>query len=262
MPDTPKTIKMFTAGGFNRSESGKTIQVTGHQGLLEVSVASRKDIRDTIRAATATNWASTDPYLRGQILYRVAEMLSSRSQELQNHTTAPIQDTIDTLVSLAGWSDKTGLVFGATPNIPGHTVTTTPTPLGLYGAWLPKSDPLELVRLFGPPLAAGNPSIILGDANAAELFATIGEILVASDVPPGVVQLAAATSEAVHTLAGATDVRVLNVTHHPDFQELEALAAQSLTICEHRATDTPPHWDLHAIRAQLGYQTTWTPTAR
>lgn len=266
----PKTIKMFTSGGFNRSESGRTASLVAASGqTFDVSVASRKDVRDMVRitGSKSASWAATAPYLRGQILYRVAEMLAGRQAEFMElesafFTESTISESLDVLLCYAGWADKTGLIFGTTPDVPGHSVSTSPVPLGASGFYI-DSSLADVVHAIGASLASGNACIVLVPPALGPLVATFGEVLATSDVPAGVVQLAAADQvEAVVTLAGATEIRSLDVVCHPQRTELESLAAQSLTRCATQTTSASTDREFRAIRRQLDYRTVWVPLGR
>jgi acyl-CoA reductase-like NAD-dependent aldehyde dehydrogenase len=269
----PKTLKLFT-GAFVRSESGRTAPLVTTSGRrFAVSVASRKDVRDMVRTAVAAQrrWADATPYLRGQVLYRVAEMLAGRADEfdaIAADTGAPAgapgaSAAADLVVSYAGWSDKMGLVLGGIPPVPGFSVTTTPVAAGPSGHWCPSGVSLaDVVHAVAAPLAAGNAVVVLADPSAALLLATFAEVLATADVPSGTVALAPGSSEAVATLAGATDIRCLDVTAHPDRASLESAAAESLTRCAPALASTAdPATQLRRLRTQVDYQTTWQPAA-
>lgn len=266
-----KTYKMFT-GSFVRSESGRTRRVPVGNTAAEVCVASRKDVRDMVRnaASAASSWSSATPYLRGQVTYRMAEMLAGRTRELAALAAAVgLDDTaaaaVDSLVHFAGWSDKLGVVLGGTPDVPGFGVTTAPVAVGVAGVWLPDGSSLvEIVDAIAPAVAVGNAVVVLCDPATAVLASVFAEVVATSDVPAGVVSLAgAATTEPVATLAGATEVRCLDVTGHPERVNLEQLAAESVTRCRPTALASPvSDRPLDALRHHIDYRTVWVPEAR
>jgi acyl-CoA reductase-like NAD-dependent aldehyde dehydrogenase len=269
-----KTLKLFTNGSFVRSESGRTYPVAVSDGsVIEVCDASRKDVRDALRAGSkaAGTWAGMAPYLRGQILYRMAEMVEARADELDDTArllgvTPTARDAVDLAVAYAGWCDKLGLVLGGTPEVPGHSVATAPRPLGLCATWLPESAAaVHVLDAVAASLSGANASLVLAGGPAGALMSVMAEAVATADVPPGVVQLLSTGSdEAVMTAAGATDVQALDVVGHPRRVELEAAAAASLTRC--RTGRHEPSVDAYAtlasLRWQIGYTTTWSPLGR
>lgn len=271
---TPKTPKLFLNGVFTRSESGRTVAVTlVDESVVEVAVASRKDIRDAVRAggSAADRWAATGPYLRGQILYRLGEMLAARSEEFDALAAAcgleqTASEAVDMAIGCAGWCDKLGLVLGSAPDIPGHSVATAVRPLGLSVTWLSSDKSLvDLVGAIATALAGGNATLVLAEGAVGLLATSLAEVVATADVPVGVVQLATVTGlEAVATAAGATEVQALDVVGHTQRAVLETAAAQSLTRCrsDRRRVSVEAGDTLAGIRWQVGYTTTWAPTGR
>ena len=201
-----KTGKLFIGGAAPRSESGRTLSVQDRQGrvVARVAHASRKDVRDAVEAAAAGTkaWSSATAYLRGQVLYRWAEMLQGRAAELQDmlHRTsgstaaAAKKETaasIDRLVSLAGWCDKLDQVLGCRNAVAGpyhnHTMPQARGVLGLFTP--PQPGLLGLVSMVGAALVPGNAVVAVVPHEAAMPAVLLSEMLAVSDVPPGAVNV-------------------------------------------------------------------------
>src|SRR5690606_372502 len=186
-----KTYKLFIGGAFPRSESGRTYLV----GNTNVALASRKDVRDAVVAARAAvpKWAGATAYNRGQILYRVAEMLEGRHAEFTALGVAPdeVDAAVDRWVWYAGWSDKIAQVYGSANPVAGpYFNLSTPEPTGVVGIVAPADSPLlGLVSVIAPAIVTGNTVVVLA-AEAEPLPAvTLAEVLATSDLPGGVVNL-------------------------------------------------------------------------
>ena len=189
-----KTLKMYVGGAFIRSESGRT-DIAGDR--LRVNRASRKDLRSAVEIAAKNQpgWAKATAYLRGQILYRIAEMLEGRREAM----TAAIGEggdeevsaSIDLLVSCAGWSDKHSQILGTANQVAGpyHNFTVS-EPVGVVGLIAPDAPPLlGLVALLAPAILSGNAVIALASRARPQPSAELGEVLATSDVPAGVVNI-------------------------------------------------------------------------
>lgn len=236
--DVTKTYKLFIGGGFPRSESGRALPIRGPKGavLAHVSRASRKDLRDAVSAARQAQegWASATPYLRAQILYRMAEMLEGKRDEFVRLIAATaltstratggkaraereVGAAIDQLVCYSGWADKYAQVLGCNNPVAGPYYNfTTPEPTGVVGVIAPDSEPLlALVALLAPPLCAGNTIVALGSEAHPLATAVLGEVCATSDVPPGVVNL-------------LTGSRAELVPHFASHRDLDALHAADL----------------------------------
>lgn len=185
-----KTLKMLVGGAFVRSESGRTVEAGDR---LRAPAASRKDLRAAVEAAEKglASWCGATGYLRGQIVYRLAEMLEGRRAAFAAMTSeAEVDASIDLLVSLAGWSDKYGQVFGSANQVAGpYHNFTVPGPVGVVVAVAPDEPSLlGLIGVIGPALVCGCSVVALvsrSNARAVEL----GEVIETSDVPGGVVNL-------------------------------------------------------------------------
>jgi hypothetical protein len=223
--DVIKTYKLFINGAFPRSESGRSLPVASASGraIGHVSRGSRKDVRDAVEAAAAaqSKWAAASSYNRGQVMYRMAEMLEGRREEfaeLIEQTTKhknvettkrtrakawkqrgasgdsvqQVDAAIDRLVCFAGWADKYAQVLGCNNPVSGPYYNfTVPEPSGVVGVVCPPDAPalLGLVSLIAPPLCAGNAIVVLASDEAMLPAAVFGEVCASSDVPPGVINL-------------------------------------------------------------------------
>jgi acyl-CoA reductase-like NAD-dependent aldehyde dehydrogenase len=222
-----KTYKLYLGGKFVRSESGKVLAALGPDAapLDNYSWASRKDLRDAVVAARSAfgGWAKATAYLRGQILYRAAEMLQNRAAELAaeiaRSTGAPSESAgaevtaaIDRLVYHAGWTDKYAQVFGSTnPVATSHFNFTTPEPTGVV-ALLAPDEPvlLGLVSLLAPVILSGNSAVVVASEKWPLPALTFAEILATSDLPGGVVNLLAGRrAELAPHLASHMDINAI-----------------------------------------------------
>ncbi|MFT6239800.1 MAG: acyl-CoA reductase-like NAD-dependent aldehyde dehydrogenase [Paracoccaceae bacterium] len=199
-----KTYKLFIGGKFPRTESGRILEVRGPKGefLANASRASRKDFRNSVVAARKAQgaWAKSSAYLKGQIFYRIAEVLDGRSEQFvselvaQGHprenAQADVAEAIDLLVHYAGWSDKFQALFSTVnPVASSHFNFSVPEPTGVVGIISPKRGSLpELVSSIAPALIGGNTLIVLAGENALTAI-SFAEVLATSDVPGGVVNI-------------------------------------------------------------------------
>ncbi|MDB4438102.1 aldehyde dehydrogenase family protein [bacterium] len=200
----PKTYKLFIGGKFPRTESGRILEVTGPKGgfLANASRASRKDFRNCVVAARKASraWAGSSAYLRGQILYRIAEVLDGRSDQfvkeivLQGNTAKAAQDdiaaAIDLLVHYAGWSDKYQQLFSSVnPVSSPYFNFSIPEPSGVVAMIAPSNGSLTgLVSVLAPVLVGGNASVVLVSGNPLSAI-SFAEVLATSDVPGGVINI-------------------------------------------------------------------------
>ena len=198
----PKTYKLFIGGKFPRTESGRILEVRGPKGELfaNASRASRKDFRNSVVAArkAQSGWAGASAYLKGQILYRIAEMLDGRSAQFidelgaegRKDSKADVASAIDLLVHYAGWSDKFQALFSTVnPTATPHFNFSVPEPLGVVGVVAPSDGSLTgLVSALAPVLVGGNASVVLSSAGLRSAI-SFAEVLATSDVPAGVVNI-------------------------------------------------------------------------
>jgi acyl-CoA reductase-like NAD-dependent aldehyde dehydrogenase len=263
-----RTAKLFIAGGFPRSESGRSYEIRGRDGrsLGWAARASRKDLRDAVRAARAAQpaWAGSTAYLRGQILYRVAELMEGRRAQFETELAdagaadprREVDAAIDRWVWYAGWADKVHQVLGATNPVAGPYFNfTIPEPMGVVGIVAPEEPVLlGLVSRLAPAIVSGNTAVVLASEPAPLPAVTLAEVLATSDVPGGVVNvLTGLVAELVPWLAGHMDVNALDVTGVPPERlgEVEELATENM-----KRVVRAPEADPFSERAQSPYEIT------
>jgi acyl-CoA reductase-like NAD-dependent aldehyde dehydrogenase len=274
-----RTAKLFIGGKFPRSESGRSYEVVADDGrsLGYAARASRKDLRDAVVAARAAQpgWAGMTAYNRGQILYRVAELMEGRREqfraELADAGAADpgrgVNAAIDRWVWYAGWCDKVHQSLGATNPVAGPYFNfTIPEPTGVVGVVAPQDQSLlGLVSRLAPAIVSGNTVIAIASERAPIPAVSLAEVLSTSDVPGGVVNLLTGrTKELVPWLAGHMDVNAIDVTGVPDdlLLEVEQLAAENVKRV-HRAPDAEPFsaaaQSPYEITALMEFKTVWHP---
>ncbi|MDX3111556.1 aldehyde dehydrogenase family protein [Nonomuraea angiospora] len=220
-----KTYKLFIGGAFPRSESGRSYPVTSAKGefVANASRASRKDARDAVVAARKAfpGWSGATAYNRGQILYRVAEMLEGRraqfAEELGGGKKAALEQVdaaIDRLVWYAGWSDKIAAVHGTSNPVAGpYFNLSTPEPTGVVAVIAPADPLLGLVSVVAPVIVTGNTCVVVASERAPLASITLAEVLATSDLPGGVVNvLTGHQAELAPWLAAHMDVNGLDLT--------------------------------------------------
>jgi acyl-CoA reductase-like NAD-dependent aldehyde dehydrogenase len=283
-----KTRKLYVGGGFPRTESGRYITATDHRGEFVANVcrASRKDFRDAVVEAREAQqgWASRSAFNRGQILYRIGEMLESRraafADELveiagyeRDEAEAELDVAIDRLLWYAGWSDKFAQVFGSVnPVASSHFDFSVPEPTGVVTAFCPENVPLlGLVSCLAPITVTGNTVILIVDNEAPTLALDFAEVLDTSDVPGGVVNILTGQREELREhVGGHRDVdAILSVGASTEERTiLEREGAESVTRLEF--WDDRPAAAWRAEESQSPYQmtpfvefkTTWHPVGR
>ncbi len=272
-----KTYKLYVGGKFPRSESGRSYAVTGPDGaeLANAALASRKDARDAVTAARKAHraWAAQTAYLRGQILYRAAEMLEGRAgqftEELSaatgkepHETLGTVEAAIDRLVHYAGWTDKFASVLGGANPVAGPFFNhTKPEPLGVVAVFAPQDDPLlGLVEAIAPAIATGNAVVVVASEAKPLAALSFAEVLATSDLPGGVVNLLSGkVAEIAPHLAGHEDVNGIDLGGVEDAAlaaELEATAAGTLKVVRRPGTAGS---SLDALRRWVEYKTVWHP---
>ncbi|WP_430780796.1 aldehyde dehydrogenase family protein [Actinoplanes sp. G11-F43] len=258
-----KTYKLYIGGKFPRSESGRTFVVDGDN----VALASRKDARDAVVAARAAQpkWAGATAYNRGQVLYRIAEMVEARRAEFTalGVPGAEVDATIDRWVWYAGWSDKIAQVAGGANPVAGPFLNVSaPEPTGVVAIVAPPSL-LGLVSVIAPAIVTGNTAVVL--AGRPQVAVTLAEVLATSDVPGGVVNLLTGRfAETAPWLASHADVNAFDLTgvDHPELAaELERAAAGTLkrVIRPSAAPDFTVDPGLRPMTALLETKTVWHP---
>ena len=240
-----KTYKLFIGGAFPRSESGRSYPVLDRKGevLARPARASRKDLRDAVRAARAAwkAWAAATAYNRGQVLYRVAELMEGRREQFIAELAAlgvskprrEVDAAIDRWVWYAGWSDKVHHVIGTVNPVAGPYFNFTfPEPTGVVGIVAPE-DPalLGLVSRLAPAIVSGNTAVVLSSEKKPLPAVSLGEVLATSDLPGGVVNLMTGyKKELIPWLAGHMDVNAIDLTGVPDHLLAEVEAAASANV--------------------------------
>ncbi len=276
-----KTYKLYLGGAFPRSESGRTYQVPGPVGRepVNVALASRKDARDAVVAARKAQpgWAGSTAYNRGQVIYRIAEMLQGRSAQFQELLTTAegvpadrareiVARSVDRWVHYAGWTDKLTAVFGSANPVAGPFFSfTSPEPTGVVVVVAPQEDSLlGLVSVIAPVIAAGNTCVVLAAQDRPLPAVTLGEVLATSDLPGGVVNLLTGDpAEMLPHQAAHGDVNALDLTGVTGAGRTAAEQAAAGTV---KRVLAPPAFDSEAapgtarLRAFLEYKTVWHPT--
>jgi acyl-CoA reductase-like NAD-dependent aldehyde dehydrogenase len=267
-----KTYKLYLNGAFARSESGRHLPVTDHAGahVANVPRGSRKDVRDAVKAARAAQagWAKRTAYNRGQVLYRFAEALESRSDELAraaaaqqdaslSDARAEVGAAVDLLVHYAGWTDKLPAVMGGiNPVAAPYLSFSTPEPTGVVAVLAPdEPDLLGLVREVAPALAAGNAVVAVVSRRWPLRPLDLGEVAGVSDVPAGVLNLLSGhLDELLKPLCGHRDVNaIVDTTGSALVDELAAETVKRVT------RPTPDGGTLARLEALTELKTAWHP---
>jgi acyl-CoA reductase-like NAD-dependent aldehyde dehydrogenase len=287
--DVRKTYKLYIGGAFPRSESGRSYVVSAADGspIANACRASRKDLREAVRAArkAAEGWADKTAMNRGQVLYRVAELMEGRRDQFVVEVAQAeglrdakarelVSRAIDRWVWYAGWSDKISQVLGsANPVAAPYFNFTIPEPTGVVGLVAPEqSSLLGLVSRLAPPLVAGNAVVVIASETRPLAAITLTEVLATSDIPGGVVNvLTGLKGELAPVMAGHVDVDAMDVWGVPDAlrTDVELVAADNVKRLSRRpagVTDARFDWlDDRAterpewIAAFLEMKTVWHP---
>jgi acyl-CoA reductase-like NAD-dependent aldehyde dehydrogenase len=277
-----KTYKLYLGGAFPRSESGRTYEVHDAKGhfLANAARASRKDARDAVVAARGAfgKWSGATAYNRGQVLYRVAEVMEGRAAQFTEEVAAgeglstararaAVDAAIDRWVWYAGWTDKLAAVLGSSNPVAGpYFGFSVPEPTGVVAVLAPqRSSLLGLVSVLGPVLAAGNTAVVVTSQDRPLPAVTLGEVLATSDVPGGVVNLLTGDAAEIGPwLAEHADVDGIDLTGTtgPLAMELERSAAGTVKRVL-RAPAEEPDWTgdpgLSRLRPFLETKTVWHP---
>jgi len=280
--DVRKTYKLFIGGAFPRSESGRTYEVTDTKDefIANVAQASRKDARDAVLAARAAfaKWSNATAYNRGQVLYRIAEVMEGRREQFiqevaqgeglsTKKSASQVDAAIDRWVWYAGWADKYAQAIGNTNPVAGPFFNfSIPEPTGVVAAVAPQEHSvLGLTSVIAPIIMTGNAMIVMPSPSAPIPAITLAECLATSDVPAGVVNiLTGAPAEVMPWLAEHADVNALDLTGIVDESvaaDLERQAAGSIK----RVRQPNPHADWEAtpslsrIRSFTEIKTVWHP---
>jgi acyl-CoA reductase-like NAD-dependent aldehyde dehydrogenase len=245
----PKTYKLYIGGKFPRSESGRVYEVVSKTGdfLANAAKASRKDARDAVVAARAaqSGWAGSTAYNRGQVLYRIAELLEGRRAQFVDEivqsegvtvavASAQVDDAIDRWVWYAGWADKYAQVAGnANPVAGPYFNISVPEPTGIVAIVAPQGagSLVGFVSAVAPPLVAGNTVVVIANETMPLSAISLSEVLATSDVPGGVVNvLTGSPAEIAPWLASHADVNALDLVGAGalDWVDLQIAAADTL----------------------------------
>ena len=255
-----KTYKLYIGGAFPRSESGRTYEADGHN----MARASRKDLRDAVQAARKgqAKWAGATAYNRGQVLYRIAEMMESRAADLAAACTGrkEVDAAIDRWVWYAGWADKLAQVIGSANPVAGPYFNfTIPEPTGVVGILAPDEPPLlGLVSRVAPAIVGGNAVVAVASETQPLAAVELAEALATSDVPGGVVNLLTGyRAELAPWLAAHMDVNAIDLTGADGLgPDLERAAAENVKRIVRGKADGQSVWDISAF---LELKTVWHP---
>ena len=275
-----KTYKLFIGGAFPRSESGRTYPVRDADGrfLGNAALASRKDVRDAVVAARKgfATWSKATPYNRGQVIYRIAEMLAGRHAEfaaLLADTGVPpaaaerdVAAAVDRWVHYAGWTDKLAAVFGGANPVSGPYFSySAPEPTGVVGVVAPAGcSALALASVLGPVVAGGNAAVVVV-ADDPRGAVSLAEVLATADLPAGVVNLlTGSVLELAPHLAAHADVNALDLTGASVELRTELEQAAAATVKRVYAPAGRPDFaappGTARLRAFLEIKTVWHPT--
>jgi acyl-CoA reductase-like NAD-dependent aldehyde dehydrogenase len=254
-----KTYKLYVGGAFPRSESGRSYEAEG----ANVARASKKDLRDAVRAAREAfpKWAGLTAYNRGQILYRVAEMMEGRRSQFAELTgsEAEVDSAVDRWVWYAGWADKLAQVLGSSNAVAGPYFNfTVPEPTGVVGVVAPEEPPLAgLVSRLAPVIVGGNAAVVVASERRPLAAVTLAEVLATSDIPGGAVNILTGRKEELcPVLAAHMDVNAIDLVGvDGEREELERLAAENVKRVVRNGEGQSP-W--HA-GAYLEMKTVWHP---
>jgi acyl-CoA reductase-like NAD-dependent aldehyde dehydrogenase len=256
-----KTYKLFVGGAFPRSESGRTYEAEGQN----VARASRKDARDAVKAARGAfpAWASATAYNRGQVLYRLAEMMEARSADLATACSGrrEVAAAIDRVVWYSGWADKLAQVLGGANPVSGPYFNfTVPEPTGVVAVVAPAQPALlGLVSRIAPAIVGGNVVVVLASEQHPVAAIELAEAIATSDLPGGVVNvLTGFASELGPVLASHMDVNAIDLTgtNGDGDVELEQLAAGNVKRVVRGDADGQSPWEIQAF---LELKTVWHP---
>src|SRR5687767_1365441 len=279
-----KTPKPYVGGAFIRSESGRTFPLKDATAKFFANIpqCTRKDLRNAVEAAAKAGpgWARRTAYNRGQILYRLGEMLEARRQEMidilirfgcdKGRSAKGVDQSVDRLIYYAGWADKYEQVLGnVNPVASPHFNFTVTEPMGVVGVIAPDRPPLlPLISLIAPIIVSGNTVVALASEKMPYPAILFGEMLATSDLPGGVVNiLTGFRKELVPTFATHTHIRGVNAVVNADEKKnLQLGAAESIKRVRARSRDKDPvDWaadkaqGLYEIRDFVEFKTTWHP---
>ncbi len=277
-----KTPKVYVGGAFIRSESARVFPVNDKDGNFYANIpqCTRKDLRNAVEAAAKAGpgWAKRTPYNRGQILYRLGEMLEARRQEMidamvlfgceSKRAVKGVELSVDRLIYYAGWADKYEQVLGnVNPVAAPYFNFTVTEPMGVIGVIAPDRPPLlPLISLIAPAIVSGNTVVAVASEKMPYPAILLGEMLATSDLPGGVVNLLTGfRKELVPTFATHTHLRaIVGVANADERKALELGAAESVKRTRLIDPEEADWWadsaqSVYAIRDTLEFKTTWHP---
>jgi acyl-CoA reductase-like NAD-dependent aldehyde dehydrogenase len=278
-----KTPKCYVGGAFIRSESGRVYPMNDSTGTFfaNIPLCSRKDLRNAVEAAAKAGpgWAARNAYNRGQILYRLAEMLEARAAEMTaalllgsadgKSTANEVRASIERIIHYAGWTDKYQALLGSVNQVSSpHFNFTVTEPMGIIGIIAPDEAPLlGLLSLVLPAITSGNTVVALASTTQPYPSILLGEMLATSDLPGGVVNLLTGKrDELIPTFATHAHLRGLAAVANPaERRTLQIGAADSVKRLKLIPAGTQTDWfsekaqGLHEIRDHLESKTTWHP---
>lgn len=278
-----KTPKVYVGGAFIRSESGRVFPLKDANGAFFANIpqCTRKDLRNAVEAAAKAGpgWAKRTAYNRGQILYRLAEMIEARSTEMiaaiqigaatADNAAKEVTASIDRLIHYAGWADKYEQLLGnVNPVASSHFNFTVTEPMGIVGIIAPDEAPLlALISLIAPAITSGNTVVALASTTQPYPSIVLGEMLATSDLPGGVVNLLTGMrNELLPTFATHEHLRAISgVASADERKQLKLGAAESIKRVHLRKTEEPTDWfaenagGLFEIRDLIEFKTTWHP---
>ena len=278
-----KTPKVYVGGAFIRSESARTFPLKDAAGnfFANIPQCTRKDLRNAVEAAAKAGpgWAKRTAYNRGQIIYRLGEMLEARKADMadalmvggasKSAAAKEITATIDRLIYYAGWADKYEQVLGnVNPVASPHFNFTVTEPMGIVGLLAPEEAPLlALVSLIAPAITSGNTVVALASTAQPYPAIVLGEMLATSDLPGGVANLLTGyRKELVPTFASHTHLRAIaGVANADERKALKLAAADSVKRVKLLKAEEPVDWfsdkaqGLYELRDTLEFKTTWHP---
>lgn len=278
-----KTPKVYVGGAFIRSESARTFPLRDAAGnfVANIPQCSRKDLRNAVEAAAKAGpgWAKRTAYNRGQIIYRLGEMVEARRTELAaalrlggataTAATKEVSATVDRLIYYAGWADKYEQVLGSVnPVAAPYFNFTVSEPMGIIGLLAPPEAPLlALISLLAPAITSGNTVVALASSAQPYPAIILGEMLATSDLPSGVVNLLTGLrAELIPTFATHAHLRALGgVANKAEQTALKLGAAESVKRVKLFAAEAPINWfsseqqSVDALRAYLEFKTVWHP---
>lgn len=274
-----KTPKCYVGGAFIRSESARTYPIHEGDFVAHIPQCTRKDVRNAVEAAAKAGpgWQKRSGYNRGQILYRLGEMLEARKAELSDaialgskktdNPTKEVETTLDRILYYAGWTDKYEQLLGSVNPVAAPYFNFTVTePTGICGVIAPDDSPLlALLSLILPIITSGNAVVALASETRPYPAILLGEILATSDLPGGTVNLLTGfRKEMLPTVATHEHIRGISAVVNPDERKLlHTAAADSVKRVHTLPSESPTDWltqqSLQAIANFVEYKTVWHP---